>query len=138
MPCLKSCYRRWAAALHPDRFVTATQVQASSPQRKKFCHLQEEKEYSEQQSMLINQAHNILHDPLRRAVYLLRLHGRTLNVDEQQSSESMPELEPEFFMEMLELNEHIEESNSMEELRRIEVRFAFHSCLKDSHRTGGY
>ena len=122
---LKNCYRRWAAALHPDRFATGTEVLTIFSHSETFCRLQKEKEYSEQQSTLINVAHNTLCDPLLRAVYLLRLHGRTLNIDEQQSSEDMPELEPEFLMEMLELNERIEESDSMEELRQIEVCLIF-------------
>ena len=34
--------------------------------------MQEEQEYSEQQSSLVNQAYSVLRDPLKRAFYLVR------------------------------------------------------------------
>ena len=73
---------------------------------------QEEQLLAEQQSSLLNKAYFTLLKPLPRALYLLELHGYT--VDEEST-----EMNPEFLMEVLELNERIGEG-SLDDVHEIE------------------
>ncbi|KAJ2797476.1 molecular chaperone [Coemansia helicoidea] len=65
------------------------------------------------QSVWVNAAYATLKDPLRRARYLLRLHGRDLVEDEQVS-------DPELLMEIMESREALEAATT--EARVAELR----------------
>ncbi|HEY6096115.1 MAG TPA: Fe-S protein assembly co-chaperone HscB, partial [Gallionellaceae bacterium] len=86
---LEQHYRTLQAQVHPD----------------KFAHLSEtEQRVSMQLSTRVNEAYQTLRSPLRRARYLLTLHG----VDTQEETNtSMP---VEFLMQQMEWREAIEEA----------------------------
>ncbi|CAD5115444.1 DgyrCDS4418 [Dimorphilus gyrociliatus] len=84
--------------LHPDKFANKSPV---------------EKEYSEQQSSLINKAYTTLQKPLDRGVYLLEQNKVYLEEDETIA-------EPEFLLSMMEINEEIESSNDEVSLMELD------------------
>ena len=58
--------------------------------------------------------------------------GVTLNIDhagESDKEDIQVELEPEFLMEMLELNENVAESEDVHELKSMQVRFSLEPFL---------
>jgi len=73
-------------ALHPDRYVTATDA---------------ERRYSMQAASLVNEAYKVLDAPLSRAGYLLKLQDIDLDV------ETDTHMAPEFLMQQMELREEI-------------------------------
>jgi molecular chaperone HscB len=82
-------YRELQGEVHPDRFATAPQA---------------EQRLSMELSTRVNEAYRTLRSPLRRAGYLLELHG----VDPQfETNTAMP---VEFLGEQLELREALEEA----------------------------
>lgn len=68
---------------------------------------QEEQELAEQQSAFLNKAYFSLLKPLPRAQYLLSLYGFDIE-------EGSTEMNPDFLMEVLDLNERIGESTTGE------------------------
>ncbi|XP_043279686.1 iron-sulfur cluster co-chaperone protein HscB [Venturia canescens] len=82
-------YRDLQNILHPDRFNNKTE---------------KEKHISENISSLINKAYNTLSHPLSRGLYILRLKNMTI-------PEGTTNLNPEFLMEIMELNEKVEEAS---------------------------
>jgi len=80
---LKSRFLRLSRLLHPDYFATAEESQ---------------RELAESASALLNSAYEVLHDPVRRADWLVESLGGPSESEERQ----MPQ---EFLMEVLEWNE---------------------------------
>lgn len=73
---------------------------------------QTEKDYSELQSSMVNKAYSTLLKPLSRGLYMLELHGYSLEEDEIQ-------MDPEFLMQIMEVNEELVDAESMEQIREI-------------------
>ncbi|KAK7116242.1 hypothetical protein V1264_001959 [Littorina saxatilis] len=94
---LGEMYKDLQKKLHPDRFSQKSETEQS---------------LAEQQSSLLNKAYFTLLKPLTRALYLLEIHGYTIEEDNN-------DINPEFLMEVLELNERIGEASS-EEIQEIE------------------
>lgn len=65
-----------------------------------FFRSDEEKSISENYSSLVNKAYSVLQSPLKRAMYLLSMKGE--NIQEDQKIEN-----PEFLMEIMEINEEV-------------------------------
>jgi len=82
-------YKQLQTLLHPDKFGQKSE---------------EEKEISENLSSLVNKAYSTLINPLDRGLYILKLHN--VSIPEETTS-----LEPEFLMEIMEINEQIEEAS---------------------------
>ncbi len=82
-------YRDLQRVVHPDRFASASE---------------QERRLSMQGSILINEASQVLKDPMLRARYLLSLHG----VEMGESKESTQDME--FLMEQMELREELAEA----------------------------
>ena len=79
--------QRLQATFHPDRFVNASD---------------QEKRLSVQMASRINQAYDVLQNPVKRAGYLLEISGANLPDDSATTSDT------EFLMEQIELREAIE------------------------------
>ena len=83
---LRDRYRDLQRILHPDRFAGGSQ---------------QERRLSMQGTVQINEAYETLKDPLRRARYLLELHGIEMGPDHEMTKDSA------FLMEQLELREEL-------------------------------
>lgn len=94
---LDSVYRELQRTAHPDRFVNASDT---------------ERRVSAQQATQINEAYQVLKDPLRRGRYLLELAGIDHN-DEHRTTR-----DARFLMEQMELRE------ALAEVRAAPDRFA--------------
>ncbi|XP_003427292.1 iron-sulfur cluster co-chaperone protein HscB [Nasonia vitripennis] len=81
-------YRQLQTLLHPDKFGQKSD---------------KEKEISENLSSLVNKAYNTLLHPLDRGLYMLKLHNVSI-------PEGTTSLDPEFLMEVMEINEEVEEA----------------------------
>lgn len=98
---LNEMYIELQKRLHPDMFSTKSDT---------------EQQLAEKQSALLNKAYFTLLKPLPRAIYILKLHGHEIG-------EGTTDMNPEFLMEILELNERIGESNT-EDIEEIENEIA--------------
>lgn len=85
---LSQSYRELQRSVHPDRY-------ASAPER--------ERRESLQRASQINEAFQVLRDPLKRGYYLLELRGRG-------QDHAAPETDPGLLMEQMELREALEEA----------------------------
>ncbi|XP_065054297.1 iron-sulfur cluster co-chaperone protein HscB-like [Rhopilema esculentum] len=104
-------YRELQGMIHPDKFGSS---------------LEEERQYSAEQSSLINKAYNTLIDPLTRAVYLLSLNG--VEIGEENTVG-----DTEFLMEVMETNEKLSEvktSKDLDDIRKIN-NDAIDSCIEN-------
>jgi len=81
-------YRKLQRTAHPDRYASASD---------------QERRISMQQATHINEAYQVLKDPLRRGRYLLELRGQV--IEDQQSTHQ----DPEFLMRQIELREALGE-----------------------------
>lgn len=108
---LQKQYFGFQRRLHPDRFATR------SPQ---------ERALSQQQATALNEAYEVLRDPLRRAAYLLRLAGRAVSVEKTATIE-----DPALLMEVLEMREALEEAGTADEVAVIaaEAEAGIQDCL---------
>lgn len=97
---LRDKYRRLQSDLHPDKFTNKSE---------------EEKAISANFSSLVNNAYNSLQIPLKRAEHLLELKGDKL-AEEQKLDD------PEFLMEMMELNEELESTSDPEKLKQLNIK----------------
>ena len=87
-------YRESQRAVHPDRFVNATD---------------QERRLSMQQATDINEGYQTLKDPLKRGRYLLQLDGRRFDEENHISRDTA------FLMEQLELREALGEVRSADD-----------------------
>ncbi len=93
---LEAEYFRAQCLFHPDRFV-------GKPSEEKIAALQK--------SMDINQAYEILKNPLKRAQHLLQLQGIIVGTDADSVKPS-----PVLLMEIMELREQLEEGKIADQL----------------------
>jgi molecular chaperone HscB len=84
-------YRDLQRVVHPDRYAAATDY---------------ERRISLQQATLVNEAFEILKDPLRRAQYLLGLYGVAIDGVQESTTDSV------FLMQQLELREALAEART--------------------------
>jgi molecular chaperone HscB len=96
---LERRFRDLSRQFHPDRF-----AQARAPERR----------ISLDRSTAINDAYRTLRDPVRRAAYLLKLHGITVD-DEGRTGGTKVTLPPSFLEEVLELREGFLDADSPEQ-----------------------
>ena len=86
----------------------------------KFAHLSEaERRMSMQMATRANEAYQTLHNPIKRARYLLGLHG----VDTQEETNTVMPMD--FLMEQMEWREAVEEAQhscDVDQLEKLEVR----------------
>lgn len=85
--------------MHPDRFATRTP---------------KERALSQQQATALNEAYETLKDPLKRAAYLLRLKGRTVDIEGSATIS-----DPKLLMEAMELRESLDEAETPAEVAKI-------------------
>jgi len=85
---LDARYRDMQRSVHPDRYASASD---------------QERRISMQQTTKINEAYEVLKDPLKRGRYLLELRGHA--IEDQQSSHQ----DPAFLMRQMELRENLAE-----------------------------
>ncbi|MGI9320134.1 MAG: Fe-S protein assembly co-chaperone HscB [Thiogranum sp.] len=85
---LDARYRDMQRSVHPDRYASAGD---------------QERRISMQQTTKINEAYEVLKDPLKRGRYLLELRGHA--IEDQQSSHQ----DPAFLMRQMELRENLAE-----------------------------
>jgi molecular chaperone HscB len=97
---LERHYFGFQRRLHPDRFAARSG---------------KEKLMSQQQAMALNEAYETLKDPLKRAVYLLKLRGRKIEDGETIS-------DPKLLMEQMDAREALMEADSAEEIQAILAR----------------
>ena len=88
---LSARYQDLQRSVHPDNFTSATD---------------REKRLSMQQASLINEAYQTLKDPLKRAHYLLSMHGIDVN------DESNTVMDTTFLMQQMELREALDDMMS--------------------------
>ena len=81
---LATHYREQQREVHPDRFTHGSA---------------QEQRQSLQQATLVNEAYETLKDPLKRAQYLLQLHGIDMNVSQETTRDTG------FLMQQLEMRE---------------------------------
>ncbi len=79
-------YRQLQSELHPDKYAHASDM---------------EKRLSVQQSSMVNDAYQTLKDPLRRAIYLLQLHG--VHIGDNESS-----MDSAFLMQQMSYREKLD------------------------------
>jgi molecular chaperone HscB len=98
LPALEARYRELQREVHPDRFARASQA---------------EQRVSMQLATRVNEAYQTLKSPLRRAAYLLQLHG----VDpEFETNTAMP---AEFLAGQMERRERLEEAVAAGDWERL-------------------
>ena len=99
---LEKRYLGFQRSVHPDRF-------ANKPAR--------ERAMAEQQSVSLNEAFEILSDPLQRAAYLLEVKGQVASVDQDQTV-----ADPALLMEVLEAREALSEAQSVEAIEKLAIK----------------
>jgi molecular chaperone HscB len=100
-----SRWRELQAEVHPDRFATV----GAAAQR-----------VAMQWAIRVNEAHDRLKDPLRRAAYLCELHGTPIDAE---TNTSMP---PTFLVQQMEWREALDEARGVEQVRGIAGAVAQH------------
>ncbi|XP_064108253.1 iron-sulfur cluster co-chaperone protein HscB-like isoform X2 [Macrobrachium nipponense] len=99
---------RSSSILHPKCFCSDSQV--------KCWHCgKTEKQYALEHSSIINKAYHCLLNPVERALYLLDLAGQPLH-------EGQIDLDPEFLMEIMEVNEELAEATNKESVADIGLK----------------
>ncbi len=95
---LESAWRSVQAAVHPDRFAAGTDAQKLMALR-----------YSTQ----VNEAHETLRDPIKRASYLCKLHG--VEIDAERNT-AMP---ADFLIQQMEWRESMEDAVAAHNLKGL-------------------
>lgn len=99
---LSSQYRAVQRAVHPDRFAGDSERQ---------------QRLSVQYASYVNEAFNTLKHPLSRAIYLLKIAGRDVDMERNTI------MDPQFLMEQMELREEVSDikshSDPEQELERL-------------------
>ena len=97
---LQKSYRIIQAEIHPDKFVSASQI---------------EKNQSLIKSTEINDAYQTLKNPIKRARYLIKI-----NLNSEENNSTLP---PSFLMQQMEWEEHLEsileKKNELEKFRLL-------------------
>ncbi|XP_045881784.1 iron-sulfur cluster co-chaperone protein HscB isoform X1 [Meles meles] len=96
---LQTRYQELQRLVHPDFFSQRSQT---------------EKDFSEKHSTLVNDAYKTLLAPLSRGLYLLKLHG----VEIPEGTDY--EMDRQFLMEIMEMNEKLAEAQSEAAMKEIE------------------
>ena len=102
LDALEKQYRDLSLKLHPDRFAHAEA---------------RERRLSLEQTAALNEAWRVIKDPVRRAFYLLRLHG--VNLEEEQAAERA-KMPMEFLEEVMELREALAEAAAEKNLEKAQ------------------
>ncbi|KRT82939.1 Chaperone [Oryctes borbonicus] len=97
---LTNSYRKMQSVLHPDKFSNKSDA---------------EKEISAEYSSLVNKAYKTLQTPINRAIHLLLLNNEIISEDNKSDN-------PEFLMEIMELNEEIDQADSPEKLKSLQEK----------------
>jgi molecular chaperone HscB len=122
---LDARYRDLQRTVHPDRYASASD---------------QERRISMQQATQINEAYQVLKDPLKRGRYLLELRG--CGLDDQQNTHQ----DPEFLMQQMELRESLAEIRQQEDpmsaldqlSRQVSDQYkALESALTEALDSGG-
>lgn len=95
-------YLGFQRAIHPDRFATRPA---------------KERAFAEAQAVALNEAHETLKDPLRRAAYLLRLKGIDASVSRDETVR-----DPELLMEAMEAREALMEATSIDKVEKLQAK----------------
>lgn len=95
---LANRYRKKAAAVHPDKFVTAGE---------------REKRVALEQSANLNEAYQILKSPSQRARYLLSLKGAAMPLETTVQ-------DPEFLMQQMQWHEELDDLKASSDLAAVE------------------
>ena len=95
-------YLGFQRAVHPDRF-------AGKPAK--------ERALAEQQAVTLNEAYEVLKDPLRRAAYLLGLKGLDASVGKDETVR-----DPELLMAAMEAREALMEAESVDAIEKLQVK----------------
>ncbi|WP_205525991.1 Fe-S protein assembly co-chaperone HscB [Pyxidicoccus trucidator] len=103
VPALEKQYREQSLRLHPDRV-----AQADARERLKAL----------EGTTALNEAFKTLKDPVRRAFYLLKLHGIDLDREDAGAQKDMP---LEFLEEVMELREALDGAMAKKDLARARV-----------------
>lgn len=90
-------HQKLQSAFHPDRFVNGTE---------------QEKRLAVQKAAWINEAYETLHDPVKRARYMLEIGGLPLNDEHETTGDTA------FLMEQIELREEMDECRSCKDPMR--------------------
>jgi molecular chaperone HscB len=99
---LEAKFRELSLKLHPDKYAQA------DPRERRL---------SLEQSSALNKAYKVLRDPLKRAFYLLSLHGIDLEDEEGDHTVQMPH---EFLLSMLEQRESLQHAKERGELGQVQ------------------
>ena len=113
---LSNTFKSLQRNLHPDK-VSDRNIQEDFVKQVLFQFVsatQQNKTGSETWSAAVNQGYRILQKPLSRALYLLELSGHPL-------TEESITLEPDFLMEIMELNEEVADADE-NEVRILEAK----------------
>lgn len=115
LKALSSCYQALQKALHPDRFVNATE---------------RERRVNLQQATHVNSAFQTLKDPLSRARYLLELKGVISN-DEQTTISDLEFLERQIELreELAEIRDNVDPLNSLLEFM-AQIEQTVRTCVE--------
>jgi len=96
---LQKSYRIIQTEIHPDKFVSSSQI---------------EKNQSLIKSTEVNDAYQTLKNPIKRAKYLI-----SINLDSDENNATLP---PDFLMQQMEWEEHLESvSEQTEELKKFRL-----------------
>ena len=94
---LHTAHLKLQSAYHPDRFINATD---------------QEKRIAVQKAAWVNEAYEILKNPVKRARYMLEVGGLELNDDHETT------VDPAFLMEQIELREEMDQCRSCQDPMR--------------------
>ncbi|TSC23388.1 Fe-S protein assembly co-chaperone HscB [Corallococcus sp. Z5C101001] len=103
VPALEKQYRELSLQLHPDRV-------APGNTRERLQALEG--------TTALNEAYKTLKDPVRRAFYLLKLHGVDLDREDAGAQKDMP---LEFLEEVMTLREELDDAIAARDLPRAQV-----------------
>jgi molecular chaperone HscB len=95
-------YLGFQRAIHPDRF-------AAKPAK--------DRALAERQAVALNEAYEVLKDPLRRAAYLLNLKGLDAAVSKDETVR-----DPELLMEAMEAREALSEAGSVDQVEKLQAK----------------
>lgn len=99
---LDKSYRELSMKLHPDKFTSAEA---------------RERRFSLEQTSALNEAYKTLKDPVRRAFYLLKLHGTDLDKEDAGAQKDMP---LEFLEEVMELREELDAAKRKKDVMKAQ------------------